>query len=115
MISVLLRALALALIILLGIVMRSAQLVPKEAGMIVRQLMFYLTIPAALIVFFSKIQEMSAQMFWVAVFGMVANAAMLCMGFVLVRGWADLRGQLRRLRRLRKKERPTGIADGHRS
>ncbi|MBQ9932287.1 MAG: hypothetical protein IJO69_00445, partial [Ruminiclostridium sp.] len=63
-------------------------LVEREViRVITRQLMFYLTIPAALIVNFSKIQEMSAQMFWVAVFGMVGNAAMLCIGFVLVRGW----------------------------
>lgn len=82
---VLLRATALGCIIMIGIIVRGVRLVPKEAGMITRNLMFYVTMPAALITNFAKLQEMNGQMLWAAFFGVFGNVMMLLVAIALTR------------------------------
>jgi len=83
--SVLLRALALAFIIFIGIVARKIGIVPKEAAMITRQIMFYITMPSALILNFAKLSELSGAMLWSAFFGVFGNVVMLVVAILLTR------------------------------
>lgn len=82
--DVLLRAFSLTLIILLGIVLRAAGIVPKEAAMITRNIMFYVSLPAALMINFMRLSEIGTELLWVALFGTLGNGLMLLLSFVVV-------------------------------
>lgn len=83
--SVLLRALSLSLVLVIGILFRSAGLVPREAGMAVKKLALYLTVPAMIITNFSKVGDIGGEMFLVMLLGLLTNVVMLAVGMLLSR------------------------------
>lgn len=83
MFSVLLRAFSFAFIIVLGIIMHSTGFVNKNAGAAVKKFLIYITLPAAIIVNFSAITDMSANMIFIAVLGIVVNIIMIAVGAII--------------------------------
>lgn len=83
--AVVLRALALAGIILIGIIIRRIGMASEETGMMTRNLMFYVTMPAALVINYARLESMDGEMLWVALIGMMGNAVMLVLGVILTR------------------------------
>ncbi len=88
MFDVLLRAFSFAFIVLLGIILRSSGLMPADAGAIVKKILIYVTLPAAIVVNFSAISEMESEMILLAVLGIVVNVVMIGVGLLYTRNKA---------------------------
>lgn len=85
MFYVLLRAFSFAFIIVIGIIMRSTGLVPDNAGAAVKKFLIYVTLPAAIIINFSAIEDMGPEMILIAVLGIVANVIMIAVGAIITK------------------------------
>ena len=85
MTDVLLRALALLLVLLAGIAMRSSRLVGDDAGQVVKQFVFYLTLPAVIIVNFAKIPHVGVELLAVVFIGAAVDFVMLYIAAFLTR------------------------------
>ncbi|MDO5409865.1 MAG: hypothetical protein Q4F21_05360 [Lachnospiraceae bacterium] len=78
--SIILRALSLTLIIIIGIIMRSTGFFSDEAGSIVKKIVMTITLPAAIITNFSRIERISSNMLFLIIMGIAANLVMLGAG-----------------------------------
>lgn len=85
MAQVLLRAGALALVVLIGILLRSFHVVDDNAGDVVKKILINVSLPAAIVVNFSAISTVGAEMLVVTALGILANVIMVLVGMVLTR------------------------------
>lgn len=85
MFDVLLRACSFAMIIVIGIGLRSSGLMGKEAGEAVKKLLIYLTLPAVIIVNFSAMDRLPGELTALVVLGLVFNLVMIVLGAVMTR------------------------------
>lgn len=85
MASLLLRAAAFVLVILVGIFLRKIKLVGPEAGDAVKKIMLNFTLPCALITSFTRIKTMSPVLLLLTLLGVVANIIMIAVGALLSR------------------------------
>lgn len=85
MFSVLLRAFAFTLIIIIGIAMRSSGFVPADAGASVKKFLIYVTLPASIIVNFSAIEDMGFHMLLITGLGILVNIVMIAVGALITR------------------------------
>lgn len=65
--------------------MRSTGLVPDNAGAAVKKFLIYVTLPAAIIINFSAIEDMGPEMILIAVLGIVANVIMIAVGAIITK------------------------------
>lgn len=85
MAQVLLRAGALALVVFIGILLRSFHIVDENAGTVVKKILIYVSLPAAIVVNFSAISAVGAEMLAVTGLGILANIIMVLVGMVLTK------------------------------
>lgn len=85
MLSVLMRAFAFTLIIVIGIVMKSTGFIREEAGEVMKKVVIYITLPAAIITNFSAIETIGAEMFVMICLGIGFNVLMVVVAGVLTR------------------------------
>ena len=85
MFDVLLRACSFAMIIVIGILLRSSGLMGKEAGAAVKKLLIYLTLPAVIIVNFSAMDRMPLELSALVALGLVFNVVMVFLGAVITK------------------------------
>ena len=83
--SVLLRACALILVIILGITFRQTGFIPDNAGDTVKKLLIYGTLPCAIVTNMSKMESVSGALVFLLIFGIIANVIMIVLGAVLTR------------------------------
>lgn len=83
--EIILRAVSLALVIAAGIALRSFRVVGEEAGAYVKTILMYLTLPAAIITNFSKIERLDGSMMLLILLGIGANLAMIALGACLTK------------------------------
>lgn len=83
--SVLLSAFSFILVILAGMALRASGAVPAQAGDIAKTVLFNVTLPAAVIVNFSTIDEMSGQMLLLTLLGILVNVIMVIAGVIVTR------------------------------
>ena len=85
MAAVLLRAFSFFLIILVGILLRKSGFLPEQAGDTAKKLVIYVTLPCAIILNFSRTQEVSPLMLLITLMGLLSNILMLAAGVLLTR------------------------------
>lgn len=85
MVQVLLRAGALALVVLIGILLRSFHVVEDNAGAAVKKILINVTLPAAIVINFSAITEVGGEMLAVAALGILVNVIMILVGMMLTK------------------------------
>lgn len=85
MAQVLLRAGALALVVLIGILLHSFHVVDDNAGTAVKKILINVSLPAAIVVNFSAISAVGVEMLVVTALGILANIIMVLVGMVLTR------------------------------
>ena len=85
MAAVLLRAFSFFLIILVGILLRKSGFLPEQAGDTAKKLVIYVTLPCAIILNFSRTQEVSPLMLLITLMGLLSNIFMLTAGVLLTR------------------------------
>lgn len=83
--EIILRAVSLTLVIGAGVVLRSFRVVGEEAGACVKAILMYLTLPAAIITNFSKIERLNGAMMLMILLGIAANLAMIFLGACLTK------------------------------
>lgn len=83
--AVILRAFSLTLVILIGIILRTAGLVDDKAGTHVKTILLNITLPAAIITNFSKIESIGGSMASLILLGIAANVVMIVLGAFLSR------------------------------
>lgn len=86
MYDVLLRAASMTLVFALGMLLRSAGIVPQQASETVKKLALFLTIPASIIHNFSMAGAIDGGMVLVVVLGMLTNVLLILLGMFLSRG-----------------------------
>lgn len=84
--NILLRAFSLIAILIIGIVMHAAGFLRDEASDVVKKMLMYLTLPAAIITNFSKIDALDSSMIILILMGIAANGAMILIGAFLTCG-----------------------------
>ena len=85
MASIILRAVSLALMILVGIVMRSTGFVDDKAGGYVKKILMYITLPASIVTNFSRIETLKGDMAALIFIGMAVNLFMIFAGALLTK------------------------------
>lgn len=88
MFDILLRAVSFAFIILIGIVLRSAKVVTKDAGRMMKNVMLYVTLPGTIIIGFSGIDKSvvsTGMMLLLMGMGLAASIFMVIVGVILTR------------------------------
>lgn len=85
MVSVLLTACSFIVVILAGIFIRAAKIVPDNTGDAAKAVLLHLTLPAAVITNFSKIDHMGGEMLLLVLLGILINVVMIIVGVVLTR------------------------------
>lgn len=85
MAQVLLRAGALALVVLIGILLHSFHVVDDNAGTAVKKILINVSLPAAIVVNFSAISAVGVEMLVVTALGILANIIMVLVGMALTR------------------------------
>lgn len=85
MAQVLLRAGALALVVLIGILLRSFHVVDDNAGAVVKKILINVSLPAAIVTNFSAISEVGAEMLVVTALGILVNIIMVLVGMALTK------------------------------
>ena len=83
--AVILRAVSLTLVILIGIGLRTAKVVDDTAGTHVKTILLNITLPAAIITNFSKIESIGGPMAVIIFLGIAANLVMIGAGAFLSR------------------------------
>lgn len=83
--AVILRAVSLTLVIIIGIVLRTAGFVDDTAGTHVKTILLNITLPAAIITNFSKIESIGGPMAAIIFLGIAANLVMIGVGALLSR------------------------------
>ncbi len=83
--AVILRAVSLTLVIVMGIVLRSTSLVNEKAGAHVKTILLDITLPAAIITNFSKVEGLDGPMAALIFLGIAANMVMIAAGAFLSR------------------------------
>lgn len=83
--DILLRASALVTVLCIGILMHHTGFLKDEAGAVVKKILMSLTLPAAIITNFSRIDALDGSMILLILMGIAANAAMIGMGAFLTR------------------------------
>lgn len=83
--NILLRACALVTILIIGIIMHMTGFLGDEAGGIVKKILMSLTLPAAIITNFSRIDALDGSMIILILMGIGANSAMILIGAFLAR------------------------------
>ncbi|MCC8060767.1 MAG: hypothetical protein LIO81_08040 [Clostridiales bacterium] len=81
--QILLRAGSFALIIVVGICLNHFGIVGKDTGAGIKKILINITLPCAIITNFAAVEDMSAAMLLVAVFGIVANILMIAVAAVV--------------------------------
>ncbi len=89
MTGVLLTAISFILIILLGIVIRGLRMLPQNAGDICKKLMMTFTMPAAIIINFTKSDNITGVFIWILVLGFAVNVIMLIVAMILTKNRPD--------------------------
>ncbi len=85
MFQVLLRAGALALVVLIGILLRSFHVVDDNAGTVVKKILINVSLPAAIVMNFSAISQVGAEMLVIMVLGILVNVIMILVGMALTK------------------------------
>jgi len=83
--QVLLRAGALSLIVLIGILLRAFHILDESAGAAVKKLLIYVTLPAAIVMNFSAVAQVGAELMVVAGLGLVANVVVILVAMVMTK------------------------------
>lgn len=83
--NILLRAFALIAVLIIGIVMHATDFLKDEASDVVKKMLMYLTLPAAIITNFSKIDTLDSSMILLIFMGIAANGAMIFIGALFTR------------------------------
>ena len=83
--AIVLRAFSLTLVILIGVVLRAAGLVDDKAGAHIKTILLNITLPAAIITNFSKIESIGGPMASLVLLGIAANVVMIVAGAILSR------------------------------
>ncbi len=86
MAQVLLRAVSLALIILVGILLKGSGMVADNSGETVKKILINITLPCAIITNFSAIEKLGAAMVLLVGLGVLLNAIMIGVGVLVSRG-----------------------------
>ena len=85
MTTVLLTAFSFMLIILIGAYLHMGGILPENAGDVVKRILINVTLPCAIIVNFSKIEVVGAEMLALTVLGIAANVIMIAVGIVITK------------------------------
>ena len=83
--EIILRAVSLTLVIAAGAALRFFRLVGGEAGACVKTILMYLTLPAAIVTNFSKIERLDGAMLLLILMGIAANLVMILAGACLTK------------------------------
>ena len=89
MTEVLLTAISFVLIILLGIIIRGLRMLPANAGDICKKLMMTFTMPAAIIINFTRSDNITGIFIWILLLGFLVNVFMLAVATVITRNRPD--------------------------
>lgn len=85
MIYVMGKALSFMMIILAGVIARQRHLLPAAAKDVMRKIVINLTLPAAIIVNFSKVNEINGVMLLIVLLGIISNIIPLIVGKIAAR------------------------------
>ncbi len=85
MVYVMGKAISFVIIILAGVIARQRQLLPDCAKDIIRKIVINLTLPAAIIVNFSKVNEVDGVMLLIVLLGIISNIIPLIAGKIVAR------------------------------
>ena len=89
MTEVLLTAVSFVLIILLGIIIRGLRMLSANAGDICKKLMLTFTMPAAIIINFTRSDNITGIFIWILLLGLLVNVFMLAVATVITRNRPD--------------------------
>ncbi len=79
------QAFAFTMIIFMGIILRKQGMVPDDSGQTVKKLLISVTLPAAIIINFSRLEQMENEMILMTAIGFLLNCIMVFVGFILTR------------------------------
>ena len=85
MTTVLLTAFSFMLIILIGVFLHLGGILPESAGDIVKRILINVTLPCAIIINFSKIEVVGAEMLVMAALGIAVNVIMIVVGIIITK------------------------------
>ena len=81
--TVLLKAGSFVLVILVGILLRTSGLVPEDSGETIKKILMNVTLPAAVIINFSRMDSLDISMLLILVLGFFCNVVMVFVGYLV--------------------------------
>ena len=87
--DVLLRASSFILALAAGIAVRGSRLIDERGAAALKQILFYVTLPAVIVSNFSKVPSLSSSLLTLCLMGIGTNLFMLCAGMLMTRRRPD--------------------------